>query len=141
MVETFQSNSIATGWNNAGALVNIEEILVGGKYYPTTDDLSGYQPGQPYIDGDGLTKFNGFKAVIWKFGVISYLQYWNIYNSATIHNGAFSAKVTIRTRASNDSTTYANYNARSTIPVIAGTQAMTGTIQNFQWTVSGLVAL
>ncbi|KKK76219.1 hypothetical protein LCGC14_2865850, partial [marine sediment metagenome] len=109
-------------------------ILVGSDYYPAPDDLFSYQPGQPYVDGDGLTKFNGFEVVVWKFGEMTYDQYWNIYISATIHNGAFSAKTTIRTRASQDDSTYANYNAISTIPVIALTAAVSSFIQDLKWT-------
>lgn len=141
MAETFQDNKIAAGWNNAGNLINIEAIAVGGVYYTTPDDLSGVQPGQPYVDGDGLTKFNGFPLAIWFMGSMNYAQYWNIRNSATIHNGAFSAKVTVRTRVSNDSTTYANYNAIGTIPIIAAARATTDVIPRLPWTFSQLVAL
>jgi len=138
MVETFQDNQIAVGWDDAGSLANIESTLVSSHYFVAVDDLSGYQAGAPYVDGDGITKYNGFKVVTWISGHVTHAQYWYIHD--TILAGAFSGKVTVRTRTASLAS-YANYNAILSIPLPAEVEWVAGAITDFVWTFSRLDAL
>ncbi len=138
MAETFQNDQIAVGWNNAGNLANIEGITVSSHRFEALDDLSGYEQGAPYVDGDGITKYNGFVKVLWISGHVTLAQYWYIHD--TILAGAFSAKVTVKTRTASLAT-YANYNAILTIPLPAEVEWVSGAITDFVWTFSRLTAL
>jgi hypothetical protein len=130
MAETFQNDQIVAGWNNAGTLVNIETITVSGTRFEPVDDLSGYEPGAPYVDGDGITKYNGFARLTWISGSVTHAQYWYIHD--TILAGAFSGKVTVKTRTASLAS-YANYNAILTIDPSTAINWVAGAVSDFVW--------
>lgn len=138
MAETFQDNKIASNWNNAGGLVNIETIVVSGIRFPAPDDLNDYSTGVPFVNGEGITFFNGYPSSTWIMGMITWDQYWYIYK--IILSNKFSGKVTVRTRTV-EVATYANYNAILTIDTPSELDRGVNELFDFVWRFSRLEAL
>jgi hypothetical protein len=97
MVEIYQGNMIAPGYNNISNMVNIESLLISGRRFPTVDDLGKFSDGIGQIRGDYVEQPQGVNTTEWFFsGAMSLEQYeWAYY---TLLGGNRSGEVTFRTQ-------------------------------------------
>ncbi len=135
----FYDYQIATGYNAAGSLTNVEALTgTDGNLFLVVSGWASFDPGSPRTGSDRLLDFLGFPTTRWLSNILYVGQYKYLYN--TILSGAYSGPVTIRT-TTNFVGIYANYNAEMKIPVPAQLQTQGSSYVNVPWTFTGLVAL
>lgn len=105
---------IATGYNNAAGLVNIENITPSGsRAFDAPDGLSKYRPGgQAIIRGNGTITWTGYPSTEWEWSLITLQQVR--YLMTTYCASGYSGLVTIKTQTDNIEV-YANFNAVMTL--------------------------
>jgi hypothetical protein len=139
MAETFQSNAIAAGHNNAAGLVNIETIAdSAGRRIKAVMDMKSWRFGVRKVGGNGVVKSQGIASFQWVSDVLWLEQYYYIYT--TILSSAISAPVTVTTRKLVIGT-YNNYNAILTIPDPADIPSENDHYLKFIWQFTEVTAL
>lgn len=126
--------AIASGYNNAAGLVNIELLSAGGKLFYAVAVAGSDVDLKTQEDGVGFE--SGFPQLVWTSNVTR-AQY--AYIRDTVLSGSYSAPVTIRSRY--DDTSYANYNAILTIPRTRQLKRNYDLYEQMEWTFTRVVAL
>lgn len=127
-------NQIASGWNNAAGLVNIETLVDSNGVYVAPllyGGLGNYTRGLRRVGSDGVVYYEGYAVKVWTSVFLTYLQYDVVL--------AYSGKVTLRTRLNSGS--YANYNAVLTLPDTSELNGGIGYYRDVTWTFTRLEAL
>lgn len=96
--------ALVYGLNNAGALLNVEHFIAGGKYFPPPALKDDFVLEQKLSSGEDFER--GFSQVIWAFKLWR-VQYAYLYT--TTFAGSYSAPVTFRTRRGWSNETYHVY--------------------------------
>lgn len=114
----FYDYRIASGYNTAlVSLTNIENITPpGGKAYRAPKAYGLQDEGVIKILGNGLDYHSGFPFVIWRFDVLSWVQYEYLKTTYCGGINGLRGKVTIYTRTNYTSNTYTRYNAVIVLP-------------------------
>lgn len=106
---------IASGLNNAGSLVNVENIADGsGRLFFAPEGLGSLDVNLQRTVGLTVSQ-SGYEQIVWRI-LMSSEQY--VYWRATYCASGYSGNVTIRT-TTEQFNTYANYNARMFVPPVA----------------------
>lgn len=110
--------SIAAGYNNAGGLVNIENIVPSSDiaFYPPIA-YNTFSRGILRVRADQTSVITGFQVVRWLFAIITRAQWRYLQATYTTGGNSYSGPVTIRTHGEDGF--YHNYNAIMTIPPIS----------------------
>lgn len=110
----FQSYSIASGFNNAVGLTNVETTFPLFRNKPLIVQGRTLNPGIKRKRADKLAYRTGFVIIEWRIPVMSIEQYNYWIATYTTGGNSFSGKNTIRTKNALDA--YANYSVVSDIP-------------------------
>lgn len=130
---------LVAGYNNAGSLVNIEDITPSGDWrgFAVPDGFASYSPGERKTRPDGIDYTRGYPVVTWRFGGITRKQY--LYLRSTYCSGGLSGKVTVRTLKEDN--TYGNFNAVMHVPQLPELTRRLGSYEDCDVTFTRLVAL
>ena len=134
MPVTFYDYKIASGYNNAAGLTNVELLTAGGRYFYAVA-IGGHDLNLKTQE-NGVGFASGFSLLIWKSNVT---RAHYAYIRDTLLGGKYSAPVTIRSRL--DDTVYANYNAVLTIPRTRNVKRNYDLYEQMEWEFTRLVAL
>lgn len=110
----YQDYKIASGWNNAAGLANIETQFPRYQNKPLIVRGRGFNPGIKRIRADFQVYATGKQTIRWRFRVMSIAQYNYFMSNYTTGGNSYSGKNTIRTKNVGD--TYANYSVTSQLP-------------------------
>lgn len=119
---------IATGWNNAAGLTNVEGLTVDSRTFTPPVAYMAYNPGTLRIRADGQVYYSGFPSVVWRFTGLTRAMYYYLMTTYTTGGNTLSGKVTISTR--NLAGTHANYNAVMVLPAPPEVDRSFGVIRN-----------
>jgi hypothetical protein len=134
----FFDYKIAAGWNNAGSLTNIGAVVPSSniRFFEPVARPS-WNPGTIKIRLDALTYVAGYPSQVWLFQFMTFAQYAHF--RTTWCGGAYSGKVTIRTRYQNAN--YFNANAIAILPVPDSFQATGQGYQNVSVLMRKIIAI
>lgn len=110
----FQDYKIASGWNNAAGLANIETQFPKFQNEPLIVRGRGFNPGLKRIGANFQVYTTGKRVIRWRFRVMSIAQFNYFVTTYTTGGNSYSGKNTIRTKDETD--TYANYSVTSQLP-------------------------
>lgn len=110
----FQNYSIASGFNNAAGLANVETAFPTFQGKPMIVQGRTFNPGEKRRRADKLTYRTGFQIALWRIPVMSIAQYNYWIANFTTGGNSFSGKNTIKTKKVDD--TYGDYSVVSDIP-------------------------
>lgn len=138
---TWYQYQIAAGYNNAGALVNIESLTPSGdRPFHVPDGWSQFDLGVEKIRLDRLSTLAGYPATAWVFAALTRKQYAYLQSTYTSGGASYRGKVTIKTIKA-DGQTFANYNAVMVLPKLTESQRRGGAYPDVKVQFIGLVAL
>jgi hypothetical protein len=109
---------IAVGFDNTAGLTPVTSITDGSTNFYEPSALGSFSNGRGGIASDGGLFFDGFKTLVWNMTMTT-KQY--VYWRTTYAGGGYSGNVTIRT-TTEQSDTYANYNAVMLVPQVNETE-------------------
>lgn len=126
----FQDYQIAAGYNNAGGLQNVEDILPLANNRQTflAKGWGNIDEGIERERADGTTYTTGFTIITWQLSVLSIEQWAYLQTNYSTGGNSLSGLVTIRTRVTNK--TYANYNAVMKLPKLSEFDKEFGIMRN-----------
>lgn len=110
----FQSYSIASGFNNAGGLMNVETVFPTFQTKPMIVQGRTFNPGVKRKRADKVGYRTGFQIIIWRIPIMSIAQYNYWQANYTIGGNSYSGKNTIKSKSATDA--YANYSVVSELP-------------------------
>lgn len=110
----FQDYQIASGWNNAAGLANIETQFPRFQNEPLIVRGRGFNPGIKRVGANFQIYTSGKQVIRWRFRVMSIAQYNYFMANYTVGGNSYSGKNTIRTKKVDD--TYGNYSVTSQLP-------------------------
>lgn len=112
-----QLYQMAVGWNNASALLSVEQFPATGlKPWSPVDGYSTYNPGKRVIRLDGQIYLSGYPSCDWPFSYWTREHYQYLLSTFSTGGSSYSGKVTIKTRVSSGA--FANYNAIMQLPFL-----------------------
>jgi hypothetical protein len=110
----FQDYKIASGWNNAAGLANLETQFPKYQGKPLIVRGRGFNPGQKRIGANFQVYITGKRVILWRFRLMSIVQYNYWQANYTVGGNSYSGKNTIRSKKVDD--TYGNYSVTSQLP-------------------------